>query len=106
MFKKKVRDTSARMRLGRAAVLAGGLAVAAICAGVSRTATARSELMGEFDVYRPAISDLDLLSPSPLDYHTFDYNRPDFATRLFAHLPPPCFAASSSMLLRELERCI
>jgi len=73
------------MRPGRAAALAGGLAVlgvAAICAGVSRTATARSELMGEFDVYRPAISDLDLLSPSPLDYHTFDYNRPDFATSM------------------------
>ena len=92
--KKKVGEPLSRMRPGRAAALAGGLAVlgvAAICAGVSRTATARSELMGEFDVYRPAISDLDLLSPSPLDYHTFDYNRPDFATRLSAPLPLSCF---------------
>ena len=42
--------------------------------------------MGEFDLYRPAIGDLDLLSPSPLDYHTFDYERPDFATSMDMNL--------------------
>ena len=65
----------------RLAVLAAALAVAgivAISAGVSRSDAVRSELMGEFDLYRPAISSLDLGSPSPLDYHTFDYTRPDF----------------------------
>ena len=73
----------------RLAVLSAALAVAgvvAIVAGVSRSGAVRSELMGEFDLYRPAISSLDLGSPSPLDYHTFDYTRPDFAASMDMNL--------------------
>lgn len=72
-----------------AALVAAALGVAgvvAICAGVSRVRGGQTELMGEFDLYRPAISDLDLLHPSPLDYHTFDYERPDFATSMDMNL--------------------
>ena len=78
---------------GRLAGLAGALALAgamAICAGLSRSTSAKIELLGEFDLYRPAISDLDLLHPSPLDYHTFDYERPDFAARFVNHLESLC----------------
>ena len=60
------------------------LGVAAICTDVSRTA--RSELMGDFDVNRLAISDWTSscrdLPPRPIENHTFDYNYRDFATRL------------------------
>jgi hypothetical protein len=72
-------------QMARLALLAAALAVAglvAICASFSRPGGAQTdELMGEFDLYRPAISSLDFNSPSPLDYHTFDYTRPDFAAR-------------------------
>ena len=47
-------------------------------------------------VYRPSISNLDLLTPSPLDYHTFDYSRPDFASRS----APPRAPALPKYLLR------
>jgi hypothetical protein len=30
----------------------------------------------------PAISDLSAVSPSPYDYHNFDYNRPDFSASM------------------------
>ena len=75
-------------RTASAAALLAVAGVLAICAGVSSIGgrSGRSELMGEFDLYRPAIGDLDLLSPSPLDYHTFDYERPDFATSMDMNL--------------------
>jgi len=73
-------------RLGVAAAVLAVAGLVAVCAGVSRVHGGQSELMGEFDLYRPAISDLDLLHPSPLDYHTFDYQRPDFATSMDMNL--------------------
>ena len=37
-------------------------------------------------VMSPSVSAMNLVSPSPLDYHTFDYSRPDLATSMDMNL--------------------
>ena len=79
--------------LQRWTVAAGApaLALAGVLCIWSAAAPSPALLFGEFpwhtgSAYRPAVSAMNLVSPSPLDYHTFDYSRPDLATSMDMNL--------------------